>query len=138
MAVTRASAASPSRARRRASTAGILPHPLSVHESAGGSRHHGYGSTGGERRSMDDAALVVWLLSAAAGLTLGTIWLLRGGLRQRDEVLELSYAQVSEATNLGDRTPPARRSRLPVWVVSTHAALALLGLFLWIYYIDHQ
>src|SRR5215208_4730817 len=87
---------------------------------------------------MDDAALVVWLLSAAAGLTLGTIWLLRGGLRQRDEVLELSYAQVSEATNLGDRTPPARRSRLPVWVVSTHAALALLGLFLWIYYIDHQ
>ncbi|MCI3950300.1 MAG: hypothetical protein K0R11_2234, partial [Acidimicrobiales bacterium] len=40
---------------------------------------------------MDDAALVAWVLTAGGGLTMAAIWLARGGLKQRDEVLELSY-----------------------------------------------
>ena len=87
---------------------------------------------------MDNAALVVWLLTAGGGLTMATIWLVRGGLRQRDEVLELSYRHVADATDVGGLEPGPRRSRLPVWLISGHASLALLGLFLWIYYVGHE
>jgi hypothetical protein len=87
---------------------------------------------------MDDAALVVWLLSAGAGLAMATIWLVRGGLRQRDEVLELSYRHVADATDVPALGPAPRRSRIPVWMISSHASLALLGLYLWIYYVGHE
>jgi hypothetical protein len=87
---------------------------------------------------MDDAALVVWLLSAGAGLTMATIWLARGGLKQRDEVLESSYAHVADATEVAGLPPAPRRSRLPVWTVTTHASLAVLGFFLWVYYVNHE
>jgi hypothetical protein len=84
---------------------------------------------------MENAALVLWLLTAAGGLTMAAIWLLRGGLRQRDEVLELSYADVSRATDVTEGTPPSRRSRLPAWMITTHGAVAALGLLLWIFYV---
>jgi uncharacterized membrane protein YhaH (DUF805 family) len=87
---------------------------------------------------MDNAALVLWLLTAGGGLTMATIWLLRGGLRQRDEVLELSYADVARVTDVAGDVPATRRSRLPVWMVSTHASLAVLGLFLWAFYVGHE
>jgi manganese efflux pump family protein len=87
---------------------------------------------------MDNAALVVWLLTAGGGLTLATIWLARGGLRQRDEVLESSYVHVADATDVAGLAPPPRQSRLPAWMITTHAALAALGLFLWIYYVGHE
>ena len=87
---------------------------------------------------MDNAALVVWLLTAGGGLTMATIWLVRGGLRQRDEVLELSYRHVADATDVTGLAPAPRRSRIPVWMIGSHAALALLGLYLWIYYVDRE
>lgn len=87
---------------------------------------------------MDNAALVLWLLTAGGGLTMAAIWLVRGGLRQRDEVLELSYADVARATDVAEDVPRSRRSRLPVWMISTHAALAVLGLVLWAFYVDHE
>jgi manganese efflux pump family protein len=87
---------------------------------------------------MDDAALVLWLLTAGGGLTMATIWLASGGLRQRDEVLESSYAHVAEATEVAGLPPEPRRSRLPVWAISTHASLAILGFFLWAYYVNHE
>ena len=49
---------------------------------------------------MDDAALVAWVLTAGGGLTMAAIWLARGGLRQQDEVLEVSYRHVAEATDV--------------------------------------
>jgi manganese efflux pump family protein len=87
---------------------------------------------------MDNAALVVWLLTAGGGLTMASIWLARGGLRQRDEVLELSYRHVADATDVAGLAPGPRRSRIPAWLISGHASLALLGLFLWIYYVGHE
>lgn len=87
---------------------------------------------------MDEAALVLWLLTAGGGLTMAAIWLVRGGLKQRDEVLETSYRHVADATEVAGSVPETRRSRLPVWAVSTHASLAVLGLFLWIYYLGVQ
>jgi len=87
---------------------------------------------------MDDAALVLWLLTAGGGLTMASIWLLRGGLRQRDEVLELSYVDVARATDVAEATPPGQRSRIPVWMITTHAGLAALGLLLWVYYLGHE
>jgi hypothetical protein len=87
---------------------------------------------------MDHAALVLWLLSAGAGLTMATIWLARGGLKQRDEVLESSYVKVAEATEVAGVPSGTGQSRLPVWTISTHASLAVLGLLLWIYYVDHE
>jgi hypothetical protein len=87
---------------------------------------------------MEDAALVAWVLSAGAGLTMGAIWLARGGLRQQDEVLEVSYRHVADATDVPGLGPAAQRSRLPAWMISTHAALAALGLFLWIYYVGRE
>ena len=39
---------------------------------------------------MAEAALVLGSLTAGRGLTMATIWLARGGLEQRDEVLESS------------------------------------------------
>jgi hypothetical protein len=87
---------------------------------------------------MDNAALVLWLLTAGGGLTMATIWLARGGLRQRDEVLELSYADVARATDVAADVPPARRSRISPWMITTHAGLAVLGLILWVYYVGHE
>jgi manganese efflux pump family protein len=87
---------------------------------------------------MDDAALVLWLLTAGGGLTMAAIWLGRGGLKQRDEVLESSYVQVADATEVAGLPPGPRRSRLPVWAISTHAALAVLGFSLWVYYVNHE
>jgi manganese efflux pump family protein len=87
---------------------------------------------------MDDAALVAWVLTAGGGLTMAAIWLARGGLKQRDEVLELSYGHVAEATDVGGLAEAPRRSRLPVWMITTHASLAALGLVLWIYYVGHE
>jgi hypothetical protein len=87
---------------------------------------------------MENAALVLWLLTAGGGLTMASIWLLRGGLRQQDEVLELSYADVARATDVTKGTPAPRRSRLPAWMISTHAGLAVLGLILWVYYVGHE
>ena len=87
---------------------------------------------------MDGAALVLWLLTAGAGLTMASIWLARGGLRQRDEVLEDSYLPVAEATDVPGMPAATRRSRLPVWTISTHAGLALLGFFLLAYYVNHE
>ena len=87
---------------------------------------------------MDDAALVAWVLTAGGGLTMAAIWLARGGLRQQDEVLEVSYRHVAEATDVAGLGPSAHRSRLPAWMISTHAALAALGLFLWIYYVGSE
>jgi len=87
---------------------------------------------------MDNAALVVWLLTAGGGLTMAGIWLARGGLKQRDEVLESSYVHVADATDLPDLPAATRRSRLPTWVVVTHGSLAALGLFLWIYLVGHE
>ena len=89
----------------------------------------------GKGRSMDDAALVVWLLTVGGGLTMAAIWLARGGLRQRDEVLELSYRHVADATDVPGLASGTRRSRLPGWMISAHGSLALLGLFFWIYYV---
>src|SRR5918992_715579 len=121
------------RARRRASTGGILPRRSVCDEDDDGSA-----AGGGKRRGMDNAALVLWLLTAGGGLTLAAIWLVRGGLRQRDEVLEVSYADVARATDVAGDVPTTRRSRLPVWMISTHAALAVLGLLLWAFYVDHE
>ena len=92
----------------------------------------------GRGRSIDDAALVVWLVTAGAGLTMAAIWLVRGGLRQRDEVLELSYRHVADATDVQGLAPEPRRSRIPVWMIGSHVSLALLGLSLWIYYVGHE
>jgi hypothetical protein len=87
---------------------------------------------------MDGAALVVWLLSAGVGLTMASIWLARGGLRQRDEVLETSYLPLAEATEVPGVPSGTRRSRLPVWAVTTHASLAVLGFVLWVFYVNHE
>ena len=87
---------------------------------------------------MDDAALVAWVLTAGGGLTMAAIWLARGGLRQRDEALELSYGHVADATDIGGLSDAPRRSRLPVWMIATHAAVAALGLALWIYYVGRE
>jgi hypothetical protein len=92
----------------------------------------------GEEQTMDDAALVVWLLSAGAGLTMAGIWLARGGLRQRDEVLEDSYVHVADTTEVAGLAPPGRRSQLSPWMIALHATLAALGLYLWIYYVGHE
>src|SRR4051812_20317248 len=135
IAVMRPRAARPSRARRRASTGGILPHPPAA---AVQRDENGSGRRWGRGRAMDGAALVVWLLTAGGGLTMGSIWLARGGLRQRDEVLESSYVHAADATDLPVLPPPPQRSRLPVWAISTHASLALLGLVLGLYYRGHD
>jgi len=87
---------------------------------------------------MDGAALVVWLLTAGGGLTMAAIWLARGGLRQQDEVLGSSYRHVAAATDVPGLAPAPQRSRLPVWMITLHAGLAALGLFLWIYYVGHE
>jgi manganese efflux pump family protein len=87
---------------------------------------------------MDNAALVVWLLTAGGGLTMAAIWLTKGGLQQPDEVLELSYPAVAEATDVARPSQASRRSRLPVWMIGTHGSLAALGLLLWIFYVGHE
>ncbi len=119
------------RARRRASIGGILPH-----------RRAAVGDDGAvvvdEGAEMENAALVVWLLTAGGGLTLASIWLARGGLKQQDEVLELSYPDVAKATDVTSSISARRGSRLPVWMIGTHASLAALGLALWIYYVVHE
>ena len=55
---------------------------------------------------MDDAALVAWVLTAGGGLTMAAIWLARGGLKQRDEVLELSYGHVPKPRTSGGSQRP--------------------------------
>jgi hypothetical protein len=87
---------------------------------------------------MDSAALVLWLLTAAGGLLMAAIWLAGGGLQQRDEVLESSYVHVADATQLPVLPPEPRRSRFAAWNVTTHAALAALGLLLLVFYINDE
>ena len=81
---------------------------------------------------MDNAALVVWLLTVGGGLTRAAVGRARGGVRQRDEGLELSYRPGADATDVPGLAAGSRRSRLPAWMISAHASLALLGLFFWI------
>lgn len=58
---------------------------------------------------MAIAALVTWLLTAAGGLYMLTVWLRRGGSRGR--------------------------SRFPTWLPFVHFGLAVVGLLLWIWYV---
>ena len=60
---------------------------------------------------MDWAALIAWILTAAGGFFLLTIWLRGGGMQQRG----------------GGRIHPG--------VILTHFALAAIGLVLWIVYV---
>ena len=62
---------------------------------------------------MRIAALIIWVVTALAGATLLTIWLARGGLRQRG----------------------AGASRFPPALIFGHFLLAATGLVLWIVYL---
>ncbi|MFF9409452.1 hypothetical protein ACF1B0_28620 [Streptomyces anandii] len=57
--------------------------------------------------------LCAWLLTAALGGYLGTVWIRHGGLRQH--------------------TPGV--TRLPLWLVVGHVALAVAGLLAWTVYL---
>jgi hypothetical protein len=62
---------------------------------------------------MPLAALITWVMTAAGGLYLLTIWL-------------IEYDREFQST---------AATRLPVPVISSHALLAITGLFLWIVYL---
>ena len=57
--------------------------------------------------------LFVWLVTAGLGSYLGTVWIRHGGLRQRR----------------------AGVTRLPVWLVLGHVALAAIGLTGWLLFV---
>jgi hypothetical protein len=60
---------------------------------------------------MDWAALTTWILTALGGVTMFTIWLRNGGLRQRE------------------------RGMIPAVAIFSHFALAASGLVLWIVFV---
>jgi|SRR5262245_40062651 len=60
---------------------------------------------------MDWAALIAWIITAAGGFFLLTIWLRGGGMQQAD------------------------RGRIRAPFILTHFALAAIGLVLWIVYV---
>jgi manganese efflux pump family protein len=60
---------------------------------------------------MEWAALTTWILTAFGGVTMFTIWLRNGGLRQRE------------------------RGVIPAVAIFTHFALAASGLILWIVFV---
>ena len=62
---------------------------------------------------MAVVVLVVWLLTAGLGGYLGTVWIRNGGLRQRG----------------------AGVTRLPVWLILGHVALAVTGLTAWVVFV---
>ncbi|MEV5641780.1 hypothetical protein AB0L67_16650 [Streptomyces flaveolus] len=62
---------------------------------------------------MDMVVLGTWLLTAALGAYLATVWIRHGGLRQR--------------------TPGV--TRLPLWLVVGHVVLAVSGLAAWAVYL---
>lgn len=62
---------------------------------------------------MAVVVLVAWLVTAGLGSYLGTVWIRHGGLRQRD----------------------AGVTRLPVWLVLGHVALAVTGLLAWLLFL---
>jgi hypothetical protein len=62
---------------------------------------------------MGIAALITWIVTAAIGFTLLSLWLRRGGLRQQ----------------------AARRTSFPSGLVFGHFLLAAAGLVLWIVYV---
>jgi hypothetical protein len=64
---------------------------------------------------MSVAALITWILTALAGVTLLSIWVARGGLRQQEQ--------------------GAGASRFPPALIFGHGLLAATGLIIWIIYV---
>ncbi|MFI2414632.1 hypothetical protein [Streptomyces sp. NPDC018947] len=62
---------------------------------------------------MDTVVLGAWLLTAALGAHLATVWIRHGGLRQREPGV----------------------TRLPLWLVIGHVSLAVAGLAAWSVYL---
>jgi hypothetical protein len=78
---------------------------------------------------MEGLALAAWIVTAAGGLLLAAVYVVRGGLRRQDQVLA-TFDSVAEA----DRrlNGPDGVEGVPAYLVGTHGAFALAGLALWI------
>ena len=81
---------------------------------------------------MRTAAILAWLATVGGGLTIVTIWVAKGGLRQEDR--ELTVARTRGAAE----PVSAPYTNLSHWMVATHALLALTGLALFAYYLARR
>ncbi len=81
---------------------------------------------------MRTAAVIAWLVTAGGGLTMVTIWIAKGGLRQEDRELTMARSR-------GAAEPPAAATtNLSHWMVTSHVLLAVLGLGLFVYYLARR
>ena len=75
---------------------------------------------------MLTATAIVWVLQALGGATLFAIWLKRGGHRQRELVYEPNRA-VSAEERRAEARARGGESKIPLSLISGHAAMAILG-----------
>lgn len=77
---------------------------------------------------MLTATAIVWVLQALGGATLFAIWLSRGGHRQRELVYEPDQPrQVTAEERKAEARARGGESRIPLALISGHAAMAILG-----------
>ncbi len=74
---------------------------------------------------MQNAALIAWLATVGGGLTMLTIWMAKGGVRQ-------AHDETAGAGSGGPAIGPT--TRLDPWKVWSHVTVAVLGLVLFILY----
>lgn len=92
---------------------------------------------------MPEITMVVWIITAAGGLTLAGLWVARGGLRQAQDEGEVAERRkgvvrgADETPGAGDprETEPAEAPGVSLHRVVPHAALGVAGLALWIGYV---
>jgi FtsH-binding integral membrane protein len=74
---------------------------------------------------MQNAALIAWLATAGGGLTMVSIWMAKGGVRQAKD-------ETAGAAHGAPVTGPT--TRLDPWKVWSHVTVALVGLAIFILY----
>lgn len=85
----------------------------------------------GTHPSMRTAATIAWLVTAGGGLTMAVIWAVNGGLRQEDAETGVRSRGASEPADVV-------RTNLSLWMVTTHALLAVTALGFFVYYLARR
>lgn len=85
----------------------------------------------GTHPGMRSAATIAWLITAGGGLTMAVIWAVNGGLRQEDAESGVRSRGASEP-------PGVARTHISLWMISTHALLAVTALGFFLYYLARR
>lgn len=76
---------------------------------------------------MLSAMSLLWILQAIGGASLFTLWLVRGGHRQRELVYEPGRRGVPAEERRADARERGGESRIPLALIGSHGAMGVFG-----------